>query len=283
MAVTPSKPSTSDQIAKEHESIKSHDWHEAGKAWGHAPIDWACLYEHYAFAVTLALFTEMGIGPGVEVLEVACGAGLVAMHGSSTGAHWVGLDASVDLLRVARDRSPEIKFEEGSMFDLPFANESFDRVISINGVWGGCDDALAEANRVLRPGGLVGISFWGAGPPLDMKSCFRVFARNSPPAQKGSMKNLNNIAFDGVAERMMVDAGFDVVSSGSRISTIEWPDEEVAWRALASVGPAVPALQNGDVDAIRAEVMEAISKSRSDLGGYRFLNDHRYVVARKPM
>ena len=32
-----------------------HDWHEAGAAWGHAAVDWSCLYEHYAVEVIAAI------------------------------------------------------------------------------------------------------------------------------------------------------------------------------------------------------------------------------------
>lgn len=263
-------------------SGEEHDWREAGDGWGHAAADWACLFEHYSSSVTFALFTEMGIGPGVDVLEVACGSGLVARLGAATGARWTGLDASAELLAIARSRSPEIDLREGSMFDLPFEDDSFDRVLAINGIWGGCDRALTEAHRVLRPGGLAGVSYWGSGPPLDMKECFRVFARHSPTRHRGSMKKLNAISFDGVAEQMMSDAGFEVVASGARISTLEWPDADLAWRALSSVGPAVPALRHAGEEVIRREVMAAIEPCRDERGGYRFANDHRYVVARKP-
>ena len=72
--------------------------------------------------------------------------------------------------------------------------ESFDAVMSINGIWGGCEDALVEANRVLRPAGMIGISFWGTGTPNDMRGCFKAFARHAPQQHFGSMKKLNNIA-----------------------------------------------------------------------------------------
>ncbi len=54
---------------------RHHDWREAGDAWGHAANDWAYLYEHYADDVMLALFDRLGVGPALELLDVACGAG----------------------------------------------------------------------------------------------------------------------------------------------------------------------------------------------------------------
>ena len=76
-----------------------------------------------------------------------------------------------------RDRPrpvPAADLRVGNMFELPWADESFDAVTSINGVWGGCEGALVEAHRVLKPGGRIGISFWGKGH-LDLRACFIAF------------------------------------------------------------------------------------------------------------
>ncbi|HET9770255.1 MAG TPA: hypothetical protein VFS16_05155, partial [Acidimicrobiia bacterium] len=107
-------------------------------------------------------------------------------------------------------------------------------------------------------------------------------ARHSPTAHFDSMKRLNDISVPGVAEAMLEEAGFEVVEVGGRTSVLEWPDADVAWRALSSVGPAVPALRHGDPVVIRREVMEAVEGCRDRHGTYRFRNDHRFVVARKP-
>jgi hypothetical protein len=80
---------------------------------------------------------------------------------------------------------------------------------------------------------------------------------------------------------MLEDAGFEVLESDRRVSTVEWPDAELAWRALCSTGPAVPALRHGDRAALHREVLAAIEPCRDDRGVYRFRNDHRFVVARR--
>ena len=96
------------------------------------------------------------------------------------GATVAGIDAAADLVAVARDRTPTADLRIGSMYALPWPDESFDAAVSVNGIWGGCEAALDEAFRVLRPGGLIGISFWGTGPPLDIRNIFRVFAIHAP-------------------------------------------------------------------------------------------------------
>ena len=100
------------------------------------------------------------------------------------------------------------------------------------------------------PGGLIGISFWGNGPPLDIRNFFRIFAVHAPQEHRGSMRQLNNISIPGVAEEMLAASGFSVLERGGRTSVIEWPDAEIAWRAISSLGPAVPALRTNDpIDA----------------------------------
>lgn len=260
---------------------RTHDWREAGDAWGHSAPDWACLYEHYALDVMLAIFQRTRLAAGVRLLDVACGSGLVLRHAAATGATTAGLDASRSLVEIARDRNPDADLRIGSMFDLPWDDSSFDVVTSINGVWGGCEAALAEAHRVLRPGGTIGISFWGTGTPNDLRRCFKVFARHAPEQHFESMKRLNGIATPGVAEHMLTDSGFEVLERGRRVSVIEWPDPDIAWRAISSVGPAVPALRHSDVDVVRNAVLEALQTCRDERGIYRFRNDHQFVIARK--
>jgi ubiquinone/menaquinone biosynthesis C-methylase UbiE len=258
-----------------------HDWREAGAAWGHAANDWACLFEHYATAVIAAIHRRTGVGPGTELLDIACGAGLALVRAAEIGATVHGIDAAASLVDVALARLPSADIRLGSMFELPWPDGSFDVVTSINGVWGGCDAALVEAHRVLRPGGWIGISFWGEGPPLDIQLAFKTFARNSPEPHFRGMKRLNDIARPGVAEAMLADADFEQIERHQLTSVIEWPDPEIAWRALASTGPAVPALRHAGAEALKPSVLDALASCRDEHGVYRFRNDHQFVLARR--
>ena len=96
------------------------------------------------------------------------------------------------------------------------------------------------------------------------------------------MRRINNIAHPGVAEAMLESTGFEVTERGARVSTLEWPDADTAWRAIASIGPAVPALEHVGADVLRPQVMEAVEDLRDRHGIYRFCNDHQFVIARKP-
>jgi SAM-dependent methyltransferase len=259
-----------------------HLWEEAGEAWGSRAPDWSCLYEHYSLDMLVALLPRLEVGPEISLLDIACGSGLAVRVAAGMGAEVAGIDAAAELVAVACERTPTADLRVGSMFELPWRDECFDAVLSINGIWGGCGAAVDEAYRVLRPGGCLGISFWGQGPPLDIREVFKIFAFYAPEQHRGSMRRLNDIATPGVAEEMLEASGFSVLERGSRVSTIEWPDEDLAWRAVSSVGPAVPALRSNDSAILRDAVLAALEPCRDPRGGYRSRSDHQFVVATKP-
>jgi SAM-dependent methyltransferase len=104
--------------------------------------------------------------PGVKLLDVATGAGNVAIPAALAGADVTGLDLTPKLLEVARERAAEVgaevSFVEGDAEELPFEDDSFDRVTSCFGVMFAPrqEVAAAELARVARPGARIVVSAW---------------------------------------------------------------------------------------------------------------------------
>jgi SAM-dependent methyltransferase len=105
-------------------------------------------------------------GQGVSLLDVATGAGNVAIPAALGGASVTGLDLTPRLLEVARQRAAEVgaevSFIEGDAEELPFDSDSFDRVTSCFGVMFAPRQELAagELARVARPGATIVVTAW---------------------------------------------------------------------------------------------------------------------------
>src|SRR6516162_6542277 len=92
---------------------------------------------------------------GLRVLDVAGGDGYWAARARRRGARAVALDISWDKLRRGRELTSAPGLVRGDALDLPFADASFDRVMSICAIEHFDDGAraLEEMARVLVPGG----------------------------------------------------------------------------------------------------------------------------------
>jgi SAM-dependent methyltransferase len=257
-------------------------WIEAGRAWGERALDWAYLNEPYARCANDALFDRTGVGRGTRLLDIACGAGYAASVAASRGAEVAGLDASEALITIARARTPAADFRIGDMFDLPFEDGCFDVATSFNGIWRGCEDALREARRVVRPGGLVGFSFWGSPKRLGLLPYFAALLELSPPSHVGATLSQGDTGRPGVAEQMLAGAGLEFVDRGKAEVVNEWPDLDLAVRSLASAGPSWPALQHAGHDRFADAVREAIRPLCVEGLGVRIVSEFGWLVGRVP-
>jgi ubiquinone/menaquinone biosynthesis C-methylase UbiE len=111
----------------------------------------------------------------LDVLDVGCGQGIDVCEYALAGARATGIDLTPRHLELARSHLAELgvfaDLVQGDAEQLPFSDDSFDRVCS-NGVLHHTPDmpaALREIGRVLRPGGCATIivynrnswHFWG--------------------------------------------------------------------------------------------------------------------------
>ena len=256
-------------------------WKAAGSAWGHAAADWAYLWEPSIRDAADHIFDRVGLGPGTELLDVACGSGYAAAVARRRGASTTGIDASTELVEIAKRRDPAGDYRAGDMFDLPYDKESFDVVTAFNGIWGGCEGAIAEAARVTRPGGWLGITFWGPGRALDLRDWFLALGSTTNDT-KTEMIGLASIGSPGIAEKLFTGQGFNVVERGASASVLEFADEEIAWQALRSPGLVKPALDSRGDDALRDLLLPAVEQFRAADGSYRIVNELTHVIGQKP-
>ena len=96
--------------------------------------------------------------PGERILDVGCGTGIFTADVLKSGAWVTGIDLSASMLSRAIERGGD-KFAGlcADMCALPFADNSFDRIFSMTAIEFVADagKAIAELNRVVKPGGRV--------------------------------------------------------------------------------------------------------------------------------
>jgi ubiquinone/menaquinone biosynthesis C-methylase UbiE len=107
---------------------------------------------------------------GRRVLDVGSGSGAASTIVRRRGGHPVAIDESIGMARASNQAgTPSVQGDAGS---LPFGGAAFDVVVAAF-VVNHLDDpvaALREANRVLRPGGVLLASTFAAGPDHAAKA-----------------------------------------------------------------------------------------------------------------
>lgn len=124
------------------------------------------------------------VAPGERVLDVACGTGVVAVTAARAGARASGLDLTPVLLERARENARiaevDVDFTEGDAEALPYADNTFDVVLSQFGHMFAPRPELvtSEMLRVLKPGGRIAFTTWP--PEHTMGLLFALMSRSVP-------------------------------------------------------------------------------------------------------
>jgi SAM-dependent methyltransferase len=142
--------------------------------------DYALLSERIADVGELTAM-RAELEPGLEVLDVACGAGNASLPAARIGARVTGVDLAPALLERGRTKAEregvEITWVEGDAEELPFPDDSFDRVLSTFGHMFAPRHRRAadEMLRVCRPGGMIVTATWTADGTVG-----KMFAAGAP-------------------------------------------------------------------------------------------------------
>jgi SAM-dependent methyltransferase len=145
-------------------------------------------YGHFATyleAGALEFLSRIPIEPGTRILDVASGAGQIAIPMARAGAKVTGIDIATNLIEQARARAQaenlDARFEEGDAEMLPYADASFDIVVSLIGAMFAPRPELvaAELKRVCRPGGKIIMGNWT--PTGFVGQMFKIHGKHVPP------------------------------------------------------------------------------------------------------
>jgi ubiquinone/menaquinone biosynthesis C-methylase UbiE len=140
-----------------------------------------------------ALVKELGVTPGMKVLDLGCGDGTTALPAAQLGADVLGVDIASNLVTAGNRRAAEagltnIRFEEGDASQLTgLESDSFDRVVTLFGAMFAPRplDVAKEMVRVTKPGGRIVMGNWIPNDPTLVAQILRISATYSPPPPEG--------------------------------------------------------------------------------------------------
>jgi SAM-dependent methyltransferase len=144
---------------------------------------WGLPATHEQLAMQYCRYRLAGdMGEGRAILEIGCGSGMGLAYLRQRAARVVGGDYTQALLDEARahlERAPVARFDAQA---LPFPDASFDVVLMLEMVYyiPDLDRALAEARRVLKPGGSLLVTVPNPDRPDFNPSPFSVAYPNAP-------------------------------------------------------------------------------------------------------
>jgi SAM-dependent methyltransferase len=172
-----------------------------------------------------------------RVLDLCCGPGFVAAAAAERGARVIGLDFSLAMLAEARRRFTAPAFDHGDAEALPYADASFDAIVSNFGIHHVPRPvlALSEAHRTLRPGGTFAFTIW-AGPDENIawKLVFDAVKRCGDPAASAAPAPGGGFATAADTLAALASAGFSQTEARSAAGLWRHPDAAALLGALRS-------------------------------------------------
>jgi SAM-dependent methyltransferase len=156
---------------------ESHQAREIAESFGSDPDRYDRARPRYPGALVDRLVASI---PGLDVLDVGCGTGIVARQFHAAGCRVLGVDPDQRMADLARRHGLEVEvatFETwesaGRVFDAVVAGQAWHWVDPVAGA--------ARAARALRPGGRLAV-FWNAfEPPPDVAEAFAAVYRQVMP------------------------------------------------------------------------------------------------------
>ncbi len=209
--------------------------------WDEVASEYARVTDGVSDQVAESVLDAAAVGAGDRVLDVASGPGWTAAAAARRGAHVTGVDISPSMAEEARRRNPDVHFEVAPAEELPFADASFDAVVSSFGMPHFYDHhaVFRQAHRVLAGDGRIAVASW------------------HPPASN---------PFFGVALGSIARCGSLDVDLPDGVDMFAWADDAVSGELFTGTGFDAPVREDvemrivsDDGPAAVVEILESAS------------------------
>ena len=228
---------------------------------------------HYA----AALVDLVAPREGARVLDIATGTGVVAV----AAAQRVGPTGSVVATDFVAEWAPyvaesaaeagvsNVTFEVMSAEALALPDAAFDAVLCQFGLMFVPDKLLAlrEMQRVLKPGGTLGLAVWSVAERVGIFRVSGIIGAALPPAPGPPPASPLSLGEPGLIERLVTEAGFRNVQAQPYTLAFEVPSAESEWERWTGdltnpLSARVQEMPVGEREALRERVIAALETYR---------------------
>jgi ubiquinone/menaquinone biosynthesis C-methylase UbiE len=228
---------------------------------GHGDFDdLATNYDRFRTGYSSDLYDmlgELGFRSGTRVLDVACGSGISMEPLAARGMSVVGIDASTEMLKAAKNRVPSAALAHGKAESLPFENAFFDGAVCAQSFhWFDQPRVLREMIRVVKGGGPIAVWWKVLAAGDDVRrfreaACTAVGLPSHPNILKGGFG-----AFYGAPFTRRV---LRVVPHIVRVSVDDWIGYESSRAHARSYGEG----RQPYLDALRKEMLDVFTSPQA--------------------
>ncbi|MHA2233558.1 MAG: class I SAM-dependent methyltransferase [Candidatus Hodarchaeales archaeon] len=251
-----------------------------GELWGQKSTDWANIQEPLHAPLWEAMLTASKASADTLLLDAGCGAGGASVLAAERGARVTGLDASENLVTIARERVPEGNFHVGDIEQLPFDNRTFDAVIAANSIQYAENQvtAIRELGRVCKKDGYIAFALFSTPDKVEYHAIIKAMSDTlpEPPSGGGAFA----LSEPGKLESLIEQAGLRSLNGGETNCPFEYKDFEIFWCGNAAGGPAQAIMRIVGEKKLRAALQKAVEPFQTSRGTIRIApNMFRHIVA----
>lgn len=252
-----------------------------GDLWGVRARDYAEVQEPTFLPLYESVLARPEMAKVISILDVGCGPGLAAEVFSRRIERVAGVDATAPFIEIARRRAPRGDFRVAEIEALPYDDGAFDAVTGFNGFQYAASpvNALREARRVVKAGGVIVIAVWGLPESCEAAGHLKALGSLMPPPPPGAPGPFA-LSDESKLKALAAEAGLTPGAIVDVPCPWVYTDIETALRGMLSAGPAERAIRASSFERAREAVAVAIESYRTETGSHRLNNAFRYLVTR---